>query len=141
MPKRIKQRIEINGETRWVTGTTQQEVILAAAKMLAESGAVSDTSKSKTSSPSFRECAIRWFEVYKRPKVKENTAYNYEHDMNNHVLPVFGNRRIDEIKPSDIQEFLNTKKNKAKSTVHHIWLILHGVFLERRSSMIRRVRL
>ena len=128
MPKRIKQRIEINGEKRWVTGTTQQEVILAAAKMLAESGAVSGTSKAKSSSPLFRECAIRWFEVYKRPKVKENTAYNYEHDMNNHVLPVFGDRRIDEIKPSDIQAFLNTKKGKAKSTVHHIWLILHGVF-------------
>ena len=51
MPKRIKQRIEINGEKRWVTGTTQQEVILAAAKMLAESGAVSGTSKANLERP------------------------------------------------------------------------------------------
>lgn len=128
MGKRIKMRIDVGGAVRWATGETQQEVILAAAKILAESGAIVSAAKQPTQAPTFRECAIRWFDVYKRPKLKQNSAYNYEHDMNNHVLPVFGDKRIDEIKPSDIQAFLNTKKDKAKSTVHHIWLILHGVF-------------
>lgn len=128
MAKRIKQRIEINGETRWVTGATQQEVILAAAKILAESGAIVSEAKQPAQAPLFSECAWRWFEVYKVPKLKPNSAYNYRHDMENHVLPAFADRRIDEIKPSDIQAFLNTKRDKAKSTVKHIWLILHGVF-------------
>ncbi|MGN0992183.1 MAG: tyrosine-type recombinase/integrase [Candidatus Ventricola sp.] len=128
MAKRIKMRVDVGGSVRWATGETQQEVILAAAKILAESGAIVSTAKQPAQAPTFRECAIRWFDVYKRPKLKQNSAYNYEHDMNNHILPVFGDKRVDEIKPSDIQAFLNTKKDKAKSTVHHIWLILHGVF-------------
>lgn len=127
--KRIRQRVEINGKVHWVTGATQQDVTLEAARLLIESGVVSDKGKPESKkAPTFEECAWRWFNVYKKPHVKENTLYNYERDMINHVLPVFGNQSIDQIKPSDIQAFLNTKNDKAKSTVQHIWLILHGVF-------------
>ena len=105
-------RVDVGGTVRWATGETQQEVILAAAKILAESGAIKSEAKQPAQAPLFSECAWRWFDVYKLPKVKPNTAYNYRHDMENHILPVFGDRRIDEIKPSDIQAFLNTKKAK-----------------------------
>lgn len=40
MSKRIKMRVDVGGTVRWATGETQQEVILAAAKILAESGAI-----------------------------------------------------------------------------------------------------
>ena len=33
-------RVDVGGTVRWATGETQQEVILAAAKILAESGAI-----------------------------------------------------------------------------------------------------
>lgn len=36
MAKRIKIRVEINSTTKWATGETQQEVVFAAAKLLAE---------------------------------------------------------------------------------------------------------
>ena len=128
MAKMIKIRVEVNGTTKWATGETQQEVILAAAKMLLGNDTSGLQAAQKKQAPLLRECAWRWFNVYKIPKVKPNTAYNYQHDMEKHILPVLGDRRIDEITPTDIQEFLNTKRNKAKSTVHHIWLILHGTF-------------
>lgn len=128
MSKRIKVRVDVNGKTKWATGATQQEVILAAANLIAEGKKTSEEGKKKKEAPLFKECAWRWLRVYKLPKVKPNTAYNYRHDMENHVLPAFGDKRIDEITPSDIQGFLNSKRNKAKSTVHHIWLILHGTF-------------
>ena len=128
MPKRVKVRIVVDGRTKWVTGSTQQEVILAAAKILAECDAAIGTRTDRKQAPLFSVCAWNWFNAYKLPKVRGNTAYNYWRNMENHVLPAFGNRCIDEITPTDIQEFLNTKRNKAKSTVHHIWLILHGTF-------------
>ncbi len=128
MAKRIKVRLDVDGKTRWVTGNTVQDTVNSAVRMLKESGEIASEARPSVQVPTFRDCAVKWFEVYKRPKLKENSAYNYEHDMYNHVLPEFGNKRIDEIRPSDIQAFLNTKKSKAKSTVHHIWLIIHGVF-------------
>ena len=128
MAKRIKVRVDVDGVTRWVTGGSQQEVILAAAKLLASSGAKDSNCKPDKQVPTFEECAWRWINEYKMPKLKQNTAYNYKQDMVNHVLPAFADKRIDEIKPTDIQVFLNTKQDKAKSTVKHIWLILHGVF-------------
>lgn len=126
MAKRIKTRIVINGETHWVTGESQQEVIMTAAQLLAES--MPSQAAPQQEKPLFSTCAWRWYNVYKLPKVKDNTAYNYKVDMENHILPVFGDKRIDQIKHSDIQLFLNTKRNKAASTVKHLWLILHGIF-------------
>ena len=128
MTKRIKVRLDVDGKTRWVTGNTVQDTVNSAVRMLKESGEIASEARTSVQVPTFRDCAVKWFEVYKRPKLKENSAYNYERDMYNHVLPEFGNKRIDEIRPSDIQAFLNTKKSKAKSTVHHIWMIIHGVF-------------
>lgn len=127
MAKRIKVRVDVDGAARWVTGETQQEVILSAAKLIANSGTITGGYKLGRQVPTFDECAWQWFNVYKIPKVKQNTAYGYKQDMINHVLPAFAGKPIDEIKPTDIQIFLNSKKDKAKSTVKHIWLILHGI--------------
>ena len=128
MSKRIKMRVEIDGVTKWATGGTQQEVILAAAKMLIESGAFSTQPAVKKQAPLFGECAWSWYDVFKQPNVRDSTADFYLHYLRKHVLPAFGARRIDEIRPTDIQAFLNSKRSYARSTVHHIWIILHGIF-------------
>lgn len=131
MAKKLRQRANIGGKQQWLTGSTQQEIFDAYLKQAIESGVVAvqeETCSSHPSSPLFKTCAWRWFEVYKLPKLRDNTAYNYRRNMETHILPVFGNRHIASIQPSDIQSFLNSKQDKAGSTVHHLWLILHGVF-------------
>lgn len=136
MSKRIRREIMVDGEKRWITAPSEQEYAEKCAILLAGKTGETEKKESRPSSPFFKECAWQWFEVYKKPKVKPNTAYNYKHDMENHILPVFGNKRIDEIRTTDIQEFLNSKKDKAQSTVHHLWLILHGIFSMAKMDMI-----
>ncbi|MBE5779831.1 MAG: site-specific integrase [Clostridiales bacterium] len=128
MAKRIRQRVMFAGEQLWVSGNTQQELFDQFLNIVQKSGMVGEPEPANHRTPSFEKCARQWFSIYKLPKLRHNTAYNYQRDMENHVLPVFGKRPIGDIKPSDIQEFLNSKQDKAHSTVKHFWLILHGVF-------------
>ena len=126
MSNKVKIPWEYDGKTRWATGATHKEAIEKIVHTLERESKASK--EGMGDAPLFRECAEKWLNECKRPKVRANTLYVYQHDMENHVLPVFGDRRIDRIRPSDIQAFLNTKQDLAKSTVKHIWLMLHGVF-------------
>lgn len=58
----------------------------------------------------FEEWAIKWLEVYKKGKCKDNTyTGTFEIPVNKHLIPYFGSRIIRVIKPLDIQMFFDEK--------------------------------
>ena len=81
-------------------------------------------------STKFEEWAHTWLVTYKKGKVKDNTyAETYERTVNNYLIPHFGERDIKDIKPIDIQTFINEMAQKfSDSTLSKIQLCLNGMF-------------
>ena len=128
MSKRIRARVEINGVVKWVAGATQQEAIIAAAKLLADANGECGNDQSKREAPLFRDYAQTWFDTYKKPSLRIKAVTDYGLNLKKHLMPFFGNMRIDEIKVLDVQQFMNTKMDMAFSTVHKYKVMLNQIF-------------
>lgn len=78
----------------------------------------------------FTEWANTWLVTYKKGNVKGNTySETYERTVNNYLIPHFGERDIKDIKPIDIQTFMNDMAQKfSDSTLSKIQLCLNGMF-------------
>lgn len=60
----------------------------------------------------FKELAKIYLDEYGTYKLKPVTKYNYERDLELHILPVFGNKRVNSITTADLTNFFTTM-NKA----------------------------
>ena len=90
MSNKVKIPREYDGKTRWATGATHKEAIEKIVHTLERESKASK--EGRDDAPLFRVCAEKWLNECKRPKVRANTFYVYQHDMENHVLPVFGDK-------------------------------------------------
>ena len=96
--KRIRRTVKLNDTTVWVTADTEQEY---ADKLIKIAGAEKNGSGEKHS---FAEYAHRWFEVFSKPNVAVVTALTYESQMKKHILPILGEKTVEDITPADIQK-------------------------------------
>ena len=76
----------------------------------------------------FADYAWEWFESYKVPKLRPGTEMNYRLIIRKHLVPFFGDMRLDKINTVDVQRFYNQHAHKAKSSVRCMGIILHGIF-------------
>lgn len=76
----------------------------------------------------FADYAWEWFESYKVPKLRPGTEMNYRLIIRKHLVPFFGQMRLDEINTVDVQRFYNQQAHKANSSVRCMGIILHGIF-------------
>ena len=128
--ERIKKRVVVNGEVRWVTGKTEREVkkkINDLNRMATAMIPLNDIEISHHT-PRFKDYMNDWWIRYKEPNLKKGTALLYKADINKHILPYFSDMEIGDIKTADIQDFIYTKKDYAKSTVRQIIVILRQMF-------------
>lgn len=127
--ERVKKRITVNGETKWFTGTSEREVKRKIDNYIKETldKALEEKTK-KNETPKFANYANEWWIRFKEPRLKKGTALMYKIDLENHILPYFSEMEIGEIKTSDVQDFIRTKNNYAKSTVRQIVVILRQIF-------------
>lgn len=78
--------------------------------------------------PTFKECAESWIKIIVPNTCKESTAEDYRAILKNHVLPEFGDCRIDGINRGKIKSFLLRKLSGfKKSTVSHMKSVISGV--------------
>lgn len=64
-----------------------------------------------------------------RANRKENTHYGYEKVLNKHVIPVFGNRKIDSIKASELTLWQNNLlENLSNKSAINARIIFYGIF-------------
>jgi integrase len=70
-----------------------------------------------------------WFKEYKIPNVKESSARTYKQWCEYYILPVLGNRKLSQIRPVHIQQFVNDMQEKALSvkTIHSIYDVLFDI--------------
>lgn len=128
MASKLRQRVDIGDETKWVAGSNMQQIIFQAAKLMVEAGMFSTPNEKKSATPLFAVYAMHWFNTYKAKSLSVLTAKNYLTDLNKHLIPHFGEMQIGDIRTSDIQVFYDSKKEYAHSTVRTMGILLYGIF-------------
>lgn len=86
MSKRIQQRATINGKTKWLSGSTQQEIFDAYLCFAIDEGIVlpaGGATQKRESPVIFENRAWKWFQLYKVGKVRLTTLANYETYLKN----------------------------------------------------------
>ena len=78
--------------------------------------------------PLMKDYAMNWFETFKKAKLRPRTQLGYQSNLTKHIIPFFGDMRVNEIKVSDVQAWYNTMSDLAKSTARQPSVILHQIF-------------
>lgn len=121
---KIRRQITLNGVKVWITANTEQEY---ADKLLKLSG-ISQGAVSEKKHP-FREYAGQWFTIFSKPNVSNVTALTYERQLEHHIFPVLGNKNLEDIRPSDIQEVFNAMGDGVKQeTKNKVKIVLNQIF-------------
>lgn len=78
---------------------------------------------------SFERFVLERFEPNILPMLRFSTARNYRHLARRHLIPFFGQMKLPEISPADMQMFLAEKaKRYAPWTVHQLRAVLSKIF-------------
>lgn len=128
MAKRLKQHIEINGQNRWVTGYTHQEVLDNAIKLVI-AATKAETQEATEKKVTFAAYAKNWLVLYKEHTLKHTTLREYTTLLNKHILPVFGEMNICAITIDEVQRFMNDKASMSRKSIHEMVMVL-GMVLE-----------
>ena len=113
-----------DGKQVWVTGASISDCF----NRYALQHPVTSTGKVKKDSPLFSTYAWEWFNTYRKPKLKYNTADMYAGNLSNHVIPFFEGKHVDEISTKDVQAFYNAKKDMSASMNRQFRTLLIGIF-------------
>lgn len=75
----------------------------------------------------FPDYARMWLTAYKKPKLRPNSFATVEANLQNHVLPFFGDYRVRDIKPMHVQLFLGSINHLSRSTQSKCFQILSAI--------------
>ena len=124
MSKRIRRRVMVNGQQVWVTASTEQEYAERVARVLA-----CEIPKYVSYKHDFKEYAEKWFVTFSKPNVEKVTAITYERQLNNHLIPSFAGKAIEEINASDVQAMFNSLSG-ARETKLKAKVVLNMIFTQ-----------
>lgn len=113
-----------NGRRVYVSGSTKAEFNNRLLQAKLEAGAGVDIGNETL----FRDYAEAWVKAYKEPKLRPNSLAVLRANLDNHILPFFGNTLVREVRPMQIQLFLSGISHLSQSTQNKCWDILNGIF-------------
>lgn len=111
-----------DGKHKAVYGKTKKEVRLKVNDLIAEIENGEWIAKDNTTVGAwFKE----WVDVY-LVNLKPSTVKTYQMHVKNHIIPHFGNRKLQSLEHAEVQKFINLKSEKLSAkTVKNIHLVLH----------------
>lgn len=127
-----RQRVKLpDGTYRWVQGKTHDELNDAIVRVYVESGRIAEFMNVSTPTPrkrtNFKELGEKWFTTYKSG-LKEMSKRDYRYQLDKLLYPTFADTFIQDIKLTDIQQFLNDHPGTAKSTLRKSIIVLDQMF-------------
>lgn len=123
MSNRIKRKVTINGVTRWISASTEQEYAENLMK-LAGAQPVNTTAAPKHN---FRAYAKNWFVIYSNPNIERATAETYQRQLACHIYPRLGEMDIEDVTTDHIQALFNGM-NAAKASKDKTRMVLNMIF-------------
>lgn len=132
MAKRIQQRVSINGEVRWISGATQQELFDAYLAQAVKAGMVvlpQQEIRMPTEMPLLGSYLTHFVATYKS-RQQSFTVQNRQRMIHKHILPRLGHLPINEISTADIQVWFDElcDQGYARETILKIRHIISPVF-------------
>lgn len=123
---KIKVGVDAQGRpvNKWVSGRTRAE--LEDAKRAVVEHYVSGSGLKPDEL--FGVYAVRWFHARKEPLVSASSRESYRTALNKDILPVFGERNMRAITPTDLQQFLNGFAHMSATKITMIAATLKGIF-------------
>ena len=107
--ERIKRRVLINGQIRWVTGSSEQEYADNLIRILAPEALETPGEKHL-----FEDYARNWYEVFSKPNVSKTTAITYDRQLHLYIYPVLQGKYLEDITVADIQKVFNAMDSEEK---------------------------
>jgi len=127
MAKRLKDKVKINQKEVWISGYSNQELYESYVNALEREGIIVRVDHNGDC-PLLCDYLQSYFETYKTHQ-QQNTIVNRDRIVRNHILPKFGNYRLDMISTSMIQTWFNDlAKEYSKETIAKIKNTLSPVF-------------
>ena len=127
-----RQRVKLpDGSYRWVQGKTHDELNDAIVRVYVESGRIAEFMNVLTPAPkvrtNFKELGEKWFTTYKSG-LKEMSKQDYRYQLDHLLYPYFADDTIQDIRLTDVQEFLNSHAGTAQSTLRKSVIVLDQLF-------------
>ena len=106
---------------QWITGTSDQQLVNHALT------AATQNQEPQKEIPLLKDYAVQWFETYKRPDIRPNTAYDQWRTIQKHIILALGDKRLNEIETATIKKLYTEKLDAgyAQSTIKHIHTYLN----------------
>lgn len=123
MSNRIKRRVTINGVTRWISASTEQEY----AENLMKLAGAQPTNMAAAPRHNFRAYAKNWFTIYSNPNIERATAETYQRQLACHIYPRLGEMDIEDVTTDHIQALFNSM-NAAKASKDKTRMVLNMIF-------------
>ena len=120
--KRVKIPIPKEYGGGWATGVTQEDAV----RNLIER--IRDLIKPATDVPTFEECWEKWISIKMGQNKSPCTIANYKRQARIRLIPFFGDKKIDEITPDDVQLYFNSIIHLSKSYSIQSRAVLKGIF-------------
>lgn len=105
MPKRMRDKVVVNGNTFWIDGYSNQELHEAYVDLLEREGLLKRIDPDEVV-PLLRDYISIYYSTYKT-KQQQNTIVNRERVIKNHIIPRFGECRVDQITTKALQRWFN----------------------------------
>lgn len=105
MSKRLRDKVTVNGKEFWLSGHTNQELHEAYVTILEKEGLIQRIDPDDEL-PLLKDYIQDFYATYKT-KQQGNTIENRRRIIKNHIVPKFGDWRIDRITTTSIQKWFN----------------------------------
>lgn len=113
-----------NGKRKWIRSKSKEGLEQKKKEIQLQIGAGLDILDNST----FGEYAEVWFNVYKKPYLRRNSADALRNALDNHIFPYLRDVPLKKVSPMQIQMVVSSLTGKSKSLNDKVIQILRGVF-------------
>lgn len=113
-----------NGKRKYIRASTKEELARKYAQVKADMGAGVDVSSDTT----VAELAQMWYDLYKKPSLKEGGRRAVLSTVNLHILPELGRMKVRDVKPVHIRRIMAAEAGQSKSLQAKTLQALRGMF-------------
>lgn len=110
-----------DGTRKYIRGKDQKELEEKVLKAQIMVNAGVDICSEET----FGHFAQMWYDIYKKPYLRENSRNAIKYVLNQHILPYIGGYRLRDISPMQIQSIMASLSDKSNSLQSKVLIALH----------------
>lgn len=113
-----------NGKRKYIRAVSKEELERKYQQARLEIGAGVDVSDNTT----FAEFAQMWYDTYKKPHLRDNSAANLLYVLNTHIIPQIGALPIRDVKALHIRRIMASQQGMSNSLQSKTLQYLRGIF-------------